>query len=188
MHECALVLKAAVFASERHREQKRKGTQAAPYINHPLAVADLLAGPGGVGDPLVLAAAVLHDTIEDTLTTPRELEDLFGREVRQLVEEVTDDKSLPKAERKRLQIEHAAGLSTGAKLIKLGDKIANVLDLTRDPPGNWPFERRLEYLDWTERVVAGCRGVNENLERLYAEALRAGRAVLAQAGGRQAPQ
>jgi guanosine-3',5'-bis(diphosphate) 3'-pyrophosphohydrolase len=181
MNNCALILKAAVFAAERHKSQRRKGAAASPYINHPLGVAELLAGAGGVSDPLVLAAAVLHDTIEDTRTTPAELEEHFGAEVCRLVEEVTDDKSLPKQERKRLQIAHAPAMSAGAKLIKLGDKIANVKDVVADPPADWPLQRRLEYLDWTEQVVVGCRGVNENLERLYDEALRTGRAVLAQA-------
>ena len=129
-----LLLRAAVFAAERHRAQKRKDAQASPYINHPLQVAELLASVGGVDDARVLAAAVLHDTLEDTQTTPAELEERFGSEVRVMVEEVSDDKSLPKLERKRLQIDHASGLSAGAKLIKLGDKISNVKDVVENPP------------------------------------------------------
>ena len=123
-----------------------------------------------------LVAAILHDTVEDTRTTKDELEERFGPEVRDLVMEVTDDKKLPKAERKRLQIEHAPLRSAGAKLIKLGDKIANIRDVAADPPADWSTERRREYLDWTEEVVRGCRGTNAALERCYDEALREARA------------
>jgi guanosine-3',5'-bis(diphosphate) 3'-pyrophosphohydrolase len=121
---------------------------------------------------------VLHDTIEDTKTTPEELEAHFGRPVRTLVAEVTDDKNLPKAERKLLQVEHAASSSIDAKVIKFGDKISNVLDVTRSPPTDWPLERRREYLDWTEQVLAGCRGCNAGLEAYYDEVLKAGRRAL----------
>ena len=125
-----------------------------------------------------LLAAVLHDTIEDTETSPAELKERFGAEVQSLVLEVTDDKRLSKEERKRLQIEHASMLSPKAKLIKLGDKIANVRDVTATPPTNWSLDRRREYLDWTEQVMRGCRGSNPALERRYDEALQAGRAEL----------
>lgn len=124
-------------------------------------------------------AAVLHDTVEDTETTPEELEARFGREVRGLVLEITDDKSLPKEDRKRLQIEHAPSRSRKAKLIKQADMIANARDVTLAPPADWSLERRRAYLDWTERVVAGCRGGNPTLERDYDEVLSAGRAALA---------
>ena len=123
-------------------------------------------------------AAVLHDTIEDTETSPEELETHFGAEVRALVVEVTDDKSLPKEVRKQLQVDHAHLRSAKAKLIKFGDKIANVRDVTATPPANWTIERRREYLDWTERVLAGCRGCNAGLEAYYDDVLKAGRAAL----------
>ena len=131
-----------------------------------------------MADLPTLVAAVLHDTIEDTETTPEELEERFGPEVRALVLEVTDDKRLPKAERKRLQIEHAPLRSAKAKVIKLGDKIANVRDVTSTPPANWSVPRRREYLDWTEQVVRGCRESNPALERYYDEVLRSGRVAL----------
>lgn len=126
----------------------------------------------------MLIAAVLHDTLEDTQTTPTELESRFGPEVRALVEEMTDDKSLPAEERKLRQIEHAPSLTVKAKLIKLGDKIANVRDVTTAPPAKWSRQRRRDYLDWTERVIAGCRGTNAALEARYDEALAAGRRTL----------
>jgi (p)ppGpp synthase/HD superfamily hydrolase len=147
-----------------------------PYINHPITVAHLLADTGGVTDLVTLMAAVLHDTIEDTKTTAEELEAQFGRTVRKVVEEVTDDKSLEKAVRKQLQADHAPKLSKEAKAIKLADKIANVQDVTDAPPANWDLARRIDYLDWTEKVVAGCRGTNGPLEKLYDDVLKRGRA------------
>ena len=165
--DCAIILKALHFASIKHRDQRRKDEEASPFINHPIEVAEILARVGRVTDAVVLQSAVLHDTIEDTLTTAEELEGTFGPDVRYVVEEVTDDKSLPKAERKRLQIEHAPHLSARAKLVKLADKISNVRAIDLTPPANWPLERRLDYLDWTEKVVAGLRGCNKLLEELY---------------------
>jgi guanosine-3',5'-bis(diphosphate) 3'-pyrophosphohydrolase len=173
-----LLLRAIEFAAEKHRGQRRKGVDASPYINHPIEVATMLANVAGVRDLAILVAAVLHDTIEDTHTSPEELEAAFGPEIRVLVLEVTDDKSLPKAERKRLQVEHAPQLSPSAKLIKLADKVSNVRDVTDRPPSDWSVERRREYLDWAERVVAGCRGVNSTLESCLDETLRRARDVI----------
>lgn len=157
------MLDALEFAAGRHRDQRRKGHDASPYINHVIRVARLLAD-AGVRDPALLCAAALHDTIEDTETTPLDLERRFGAEVRSLVEEVTDDKRLPKAERKRLQVERAPGLSVQAKQLKIADKIANIEDIAAIPPIDWSLRRRREYLAWAEAVVAGCRGANPGLE------------------------
>ena len=170
------LLKAIEFASRKHSTQRRKDEEASPYINHPIAVAHLLADTGGVTDAVTLIAAVLHDTIEDTNTTPDDLEAQFGRSVRKVVEELTDNKSLDKAERKRLQVAYAPHLSSRAKTIKLADKIANVQDVTDAPPADWDRSRRIDYLDWTDKVVAGCRGTNAPLEQLYDEVLERGRA------------
>jgi (p)ppGpp synthase/HD superfamily hydrolase len=174
--DTANLLKAIEFASRKHSTQRRKDKDASPYINHPIAVAHLLADTGGVTDLVTLMAAVLHDTIEDTKTTAEELEAQFGRTVREVVEEMTDDKSLEKAVRKQLQADHAHKLSKEAKAIKLADKIANVQDVTDAPPANWDRARRIDYLDWTEKVVAGCRGTNAPLEKLYDDVLKRGRA------------
>jgi (p)ppGpp synthase/HD superfamily hydrolase len=173
-----LLLKATHFAAEKHKNQKRKGEDASPYINHPLFVALLLSENAGVNDQEILAAALLHDTVEDTNTTPEEIENSFGKRIRDLVAEVTDDKSLPKAERKLRQIEHAKELSVGAALIKIADKISNVLDVTNNPPNNWDLERRREYLNWAEKVVANMSKVNEELENEFRRALREGRTKL----------
>ena len=173
-----ILLKAVQFAAVKHQTQRRKDVDASPYINHPIEVAHVLADVGGITDLPTLVAAVLHDTIEDTETTPGELEDQFGPTVRRAVEEVTDDKTLDKAARKERQVEHAPTLSDRAKAIKLADKIANVCDVIDNPPTTWSLARRIEYLDWTERVVAGCRGTNDALERYYDEALKKGRSAL----------
>jgi (p)ppGpp synthase/HD superfamily hydrolase len=172
------ILQALHFAAAKHRDQRRKGAEASPYINHLIEVAELLARVGEVTDSVVLQAAILHDTLEDTQTTPAELDAIFGPEVREVVAEITDDKQLPKAERKRLQIVHAPQLSTRAKLVKLADKIANVRSIIDTPPAEWSLERKREYLDWSERVVAGCRGSNAALERAFAETLAEGRRLL----------
>ena len=170
--ETTALLRAVRFAAHKHRFQRRKDGDATPYVNHPIEVASVLAEVGGITDVTTLIAAVLHDTIEDTETTASEIEREFGAEVRQVVEEMTDDKSLPKPDRKRLQIEHSSQKSPRAKLVKLADKICNVRDVGQAPPAGWSAARREEYLEWTERVVVGCRGTNRQLEQCYDEALR----------------
>ena len=172
------LLRAAEFAAHKHREQKRKDPEASPYINHPVTVARLLADIGGINDVEVLAAALLHDTIEDTETTGDELEAEFGSRVRALVEAVTDDKSLPKPERKQRQIEHAAELDPDAVAIKLGDKIANVRDIAGNPPAGWDVARRTEYLDWAESVINNCNSPNSALLKTFQKALASGRASI----------
>ena len=169
------LLRAVRFAAHKHRDQRRKNRDASPYINHPIEVAELISRVGEVDDFEVLIAAVLHDTVEDTETTPQEIEEAFGAAVRSLVAEVTDDKTVEKLERKRLQVEHAPHISAGAKLIKIADKTCNVRDIAHSPPRDWSAERRSEYLDWASRVVAGCRGVNEKLERYFDETLATAR-------------
>jgi guanosine-3',5'-bis(diphosphate) 3'-pyrophosphohydrolase len=174
----AHLLNAIAFAAHKHRRQRRKDADATPYINHPIAVATLLAVEGDVADQATLFCAILHDTVEDTDTTFSELEERFGQEVADLVRELTDDKSLKKYERKRLQIEHATQSSSRAKLVKLADKICNVRDLTVSPPTDWPLERRREYLAWSEKVVDGCRGVNPKLDQAFDEAVKLARDTL----------
>jgi len=167
-----IVIKAMAFAADKHRNQRRKDAEASPYINHPIALADVLANEAGIEDERVLVAAILHDTVEDTETTEQELVRNFGQEVADIVAEVTDDKSLPKAERKRLQVEHAPTLSRRARLIKLSDKICNLRDVASSPPADWPLERKREYFDWAKSVVDGVRGVHPELERIFDEAYR----------------
>lgn len=161
------VVKALAFAAAKHRDQRRKGPEASPYINHPIALADVLVNEGRVDDVDVLCAAVLHDTIEDTDTTVAELEAAFGARIRAIVEEVTDDKTLPQSERKRLQVEHAPHLSREARLVKLADKICNLRDVASGPPAGWSLERRREYFDWAKQVVDGLRGAHSLLEAVF---------------------
>lgn len=164
--DAGLVVRAATFAAERHRYQKRRDRQT-PYINHPLTVANILVSVAHVTDPEILAAALLHDTIEDTETTADELRTVFGERVVSLVLECTDDKTLPKEERKRLQVVHAPSRSRDAKLVKTADKISNMSDLIDFPPLDWTEERRANYIKWCNEVFQGLKGVNQALDELF---------------------
>jgi guanosine-3',5'-bis(diphosphate) 3'-pyrophosphohydrolase len=161
------LLAAITFAAHKHREQRRKDAAASPYINHPLALAHLLATEGKVRDLRTLIAAVLHDTIEDTETNYAELVDTFGRKIADVVMEVTDDKSLAKADRKRAQIEHAPHMSRRATLVKLADKTCNLRDVAHNPPAGWSLERRQEYFDWAKAVVDGLPKVNKRMLQAF---------------------
>ena len=161
------VLRAAAFAAEKHRNQRRKDAEASPYINHPIALARVLAVEGGVTDAIALVAAVLHDTIEDTQTRVEELRERFGGEITAVVQEVTDDKKLSKLERKQAQIDHAAHISHKARLVKIADKIANVNDIDDAPPAGWSLERKREYFDWAKQVVDQMRGTHAGLEARF---------------------
>lgn len=163
-----LVFHALDFAASKHRHQRRKDAAASPYINHPIALANVLANTGRIDDPVVLSAAVLHDTIEDTATTHGELESLFGPQIAAIVMEVTDDKNLDKQTRKQLQIDHAKHLSPQAKLVKLADKICNLQDILESPPADWSRQRKQAYFDWAAQVVSGLEGTHPELEWAFA--------------------
>ncbi|XP_013876874.1 guanosine-3',5'-bis(diphosphate) 3'-pyrophosphohydrolase MESH1 [Austrofundulus limnaeus] len=171
--DAALLLEAANFAAYKHRNQRRKDPDGTPYINHPIGVSRILSHEGGVTDIDVLQAALLHDTVEDTDTTAEELREHFGVTVAGIVQEVTDDKSLPKLERKRRQVEHAPHCSPQAKLVKLADKLYNLRDLNHCTPVGWSAERIQEYFIWASEVVKGLKGTNsaleEKLENLFKE-------------------
>ena len=160
------ILRAATFAAAAHAGQTRRGLPD-PYINHPLALASVLAGEGGVETPEVICAALLHDTVEDTETTAEELAAIFVATVTGIVLEVTDDKSLDKAVRKEEQVRHAPHISPEAKLVKLADKICNLRDILASPPADWSADRKRAYFDWAARVVAGLRGVHPTLEAVF---------------------
>jgi len=165
----ALILKALEFAARKHRNQRRKDKVASPYINHPIALANVLWHEGAVTDPVVIAAALLHDTIEDTETTWQELRGEFGDEVADVVLEVTDVKWMKWKVRKRLQVARARYASDKAKLVKLADKICNLRDMAAHPPANWGLERRQQYFDWAKEVVDQFRGTHPELERRFDE-------------------
>ncbi len=163
----ALIIKALMFAAHKHRDQRRKDIDASPYINHPISLVDILYREGGVDDVVVIVGALLHDTIEDTDTTPAELTAEFGSEISSVVLEVTDDTSLDRATRKQIQIERAAQGSHKAKLIRLADKICNLQDMLTQPPASWDLDRKQEYFDWAKQVVNQIRGTNSKLEAIF---------------------
>jgi len=162
--DLVLLARAADYAARQHMAQRRKGELAEPYINHLTEVAALLAEATGGKDVVLVAGGLLHDTVKDTDATEGDLERLFGREVAALVAEVTDDKSLPQAERKRLQVETTPGKSRRAKLLKIADKTSNLRGLVASPPKGWSEERLRDYVDWAAQVMSSCRGLNARLE------------------------
>jgi guanosine-3',5'-bis(diphosphate) 3'-pyrophosphohydrolase len=170
--ELKQLLKALTFAAHKHKDQRRKDPDASPYINHPISLANILCNEGHVTDTDVICGALLHDTIEDTETSEQELIDEFGLTISDIVMEVTDDKTLPGPERKRLQVEHAAHASDKAKLVKLADKIANLRDLASNPPEHWSLERRQRYFDWAKEVIDQVRGVHPVLEDIFDETVK----------------
>ncbi len=177
--ELLLAVSAADFAAKRHVNQRRKGAGAEPYFNHLAEVASLLAHATKGVDASLVAAGFLHDTLEDTSTEYEELATRFGVDVAELVAGVTDDKSLPKAERKRLQIVNTPKKSERVRLLKMADKISNLRSIAACPPADWDNARALEYVDWAEAVVAGCRGLNAKLEHLFDAAVSDARAAVA---------
>ncbi len=182
MNSIVNLTRAYHFAARRHVDQRRKGEAAEPYINHLTEVAELIAEATDGNEPELIVGAILHDVVEDTPVTIEEVAAEFGENVAALVAQVTDDKSLPKAERKRLQVEHAGQLTQGAAMIKLADKTSNLRALAKSPPAGWPLERKAEYLAWARQVVARCRGANPSLEAAFDEAAGALEAALVQEG------
>jgi len=178
----SFMLKTLKFAAHKHQHQRRKNEWASPYINHLIAVSEILWEIGKVRSMNTVVAALLHDILEDTDTTSEELERIFGKEICSIVKEVTDDKSLPKQVRKHLQVEHAGSASLEARHIKLADKIANVRDIIDAPPANWSLERQQKYVDWAEEVVNELRGSNEKLEQYFDDVCCEARRKLEQAG------
>ena len=172
------IARAVHFAALKHTNQKRKGKDAEPYINHLAEVAATLAVHTKGQDPNLVVAGLLHDTLEDTQTTYEELVSGFGQDVADLVKEVTDDKGLPKAERKRLQVENTPHKSVRAKMLIIADKLSNLKAILNNPPQNWPPERKREYFDWAKQVVDGCNGVNRGLEEVFAKLYADGRSTL----------
>ena len=159
-----VIIKATDFAARKHADQRRKNQAMTPYINHPIGVASILSSIGGVTDTDVLAAAILHDTVEDTDTEYSELVEEFGATIANIVMEVTDDKSLSKVERKKLQVTHAESMSTKAKLVKLADKLYNLRDLQRESPKGWSHAVREGYFVWAKACVDNARGTNAAIE------------------------
>jgi (p)ppGpp synthase/HD superfamily hydrolase len=173
MNEYPEILQALDFAARKHKFQRRKGFYRIPYINHPIRVMLILSKEGGIASPIILAAAALHDVLEDTECSEDEISQQFGSEVLRIVKEVTDDMRLPSAERKRLQIIKTPGLSEEGRLIKIADKIANMQDILNYPI-EWTRQRKRNYFAWAKEVVNGCRGINAGLEKAFDEILETG--------------
>ena len=161
------ILAAAHFAAEKHAHQKRKGRLQEPYINHLIEVAELIAASANVLDTELVMAALLHDTVEDTAVTLKELEENFGAGVAALVAEVTDDKSLPKETRKHLQVQNAHKKSERAQALKIADKISNLRSILASPPEGWSLERQRQYFEWAKEVVAGLTAPNPVLKQEF---------------------
>ena len=175
MHDIVRITQALDFAARKHVHHRRKGLAAEPYINHLAEVALLLAEATDGKDTDLVIAGLLHDCIEDQGVTSGELAELFGADVAGLVVEVTDDKTLEKTERKRLQIAHAPHISQRAKLLKIADKTSNLHSMKSSPPKHWDEQRRRDYFEWALAVVAGCRGVSAFLEANFDAAYRSGK-------------
>jgi guanosine-3',5'-bis(diphosphate) 3'-pyrophosphohydrolase len=167
-------LEALDFAAQRHSGQRRKGPDAAPYVNHLIEVAMLVSSVGGVDDVDVLIAAVLHDVLEDTPTGAEEVESRFGPRVRAWVEALSDDKSLPRPRRRQITLEELPQTDAQVKVIKLADLSSNIALL----PPNWSDERKLEYLEWSERAATICSSSCQALSELYWQRALATRAKL----------
>jgi GTP diphosphokinase / guanosine-3',5'-bis(diphosphate) 3'-diphosphatase len=168
------ISRALDYAAKKHVGQRRKGVAQEPYINHLAEVAYLLAEATGGSDTNLIIAGLLHDCIEDQGVTHAELVELFGDDVADLVRDVTDDKTLLKAERKRLQVEHTPHKSDRVKMLKIADKTSNLHALAVSPPSGWDAQRIRDYYAWARAVVAGCRGVNAFLEAKFDAAWRSG--------------
>jgi (p)ppGpp synthase/HD superfamily hydrolase len=173
MKDWISVLKAADAAARWHVHQRRKGAAKEPYINHLLEVAALDAEATEGKDPNLVVAALLHDAIEDCEVPQKLIGEAFGPDVADLVAEVTDDKTLEKSERKKRQVETAHKKTSRAKLIKLADKTSNLRAFILSPAPEWSVRRRIEYIEWSRKVVAGLRGTNAFLEKQFDDAARA---------------
>jgi (p)ppGpp synthase/HD superfamily hydrolase len=170
MNAWITVLKAADAAAFWHTHQRRKGKREEPYINHLIEVAMLVAEATGGQYPDLVVAALLHDAIEDQEVPRHMIAESFGDDVAALVEELTDDKTLPKSERKQRQVDTAHRKSEGAKIVKLADKISNLRAIAASPPAEWSVRRRLDYIEWARQVVDSLKGVNPWLEEQFTEA------------------
>jgi (p)ppGpp synthase/HD superfamily hydrolase len=166
-HDLTRTLNAALTAASWHAQQRRKGAAEEPYINHLLEVASLVAEATQGNDGNLIIAALLHDAIEDQGVARATIAAMFGEDVAALVAEVSDDKALPQATRKQLQVEQAPRKSDRAKIIKLADKISNVQAIAVSPPAGWSRARRRDYVRWGRDVVAGLAGVSPALERQF---------------------
>ncbi len=170
LNKLSFILDAIQFAVNRHDGQRRKGDDT-PYITHPIGVASFLIEQGKISNKKTIVAAILHDVLEDTVKSEdemilvqNEIARVYGHIVLDTVVEVTDDKTLPKVERKKLQVKNAAKKSNRAKVIKIADKMHNCLSLKYSPPKGWSQDIIDGYIIWAWFVMHECAGANANLD------------------------
>jgi (p)ppGpp synthase/HD superfamily hydrolase len=180
MTDWVTVLRAADMVARWHVHQRRKGEAQEPYINHLLEVANLVAEATHGEDPELVAAALLHDAVEDQAVPIELIAREFGARIADIVKELTDDRTLPKDARKAAQVKNASRKHPAAKLIKIADKTSNLRAIINSPPSKWSTQRRLEYIRWARAVVAGLRGTSSSLEQKFDE-------VAAEAARRNSP-
>jgi HD domain len=164
--EVRRLTKALAFAAEAHRNHRRKGASQEPYINHLIEVLDLVTSVED-SDMDVLIAALLHDVLEDTRTGYDELVATFGERVARIVQENSDDMTLPKPERRRARLAGIGKKSREARLVKLADIISNLRAIVISPPAGWSNDRRLGYLESCRNLVDAGRGSNAEIERIF---------------------
>jgi hypothetical protein len=164
--------KALAFAAEAHRNHRRKGASQEPYINHLIEVVDLVASVEDA-DVEVLIAALLHDVLEDTGTGYDELAAAFGERVARIVQENSDDMTLPKAERRRARLAGIGKKSREARLVKFADVNSNLRAIAISPPAGWPNDRRFGYLESCRNLVDAGRGSSAEIERIFDDTARA---------------
>lgn len=175
MSNLQLLFKALNYAAEQHKAQRRKGDDSVPYINHPIKVTTILTQFVSTPSDELIAASLLHDVVEDTDATIDDIKNMFGPVIASIVQEVTDDKSLPKIESKQKQIDNAPHLSINAKLIRICDKIANVRDICGENIPDWDYKTKIEYINWAEEVVKGLGKFHDELEFTFKDEVRWGR-------------
>lgn len=150
-----------------------------PQIEHLQEVADMVWASGGSESEI--AAAWLHDSVEDTSVTLEDIKSEFGEEVAELVHELTDPEEirhLSTAERKKKQAERIATESESARRIKLADQTSNVRCVTVDPKATWTMEGRRNYALGAKQIADQCKGISSVLDEVFdREYVRAGQVL-----------
>lgn len=172
MNDILLLTQAMRFAADCHADHRRKGESQEPYVNHVIEVAELVAEATKGEDINLVAAALLHDVLEDTDVTRAEMAEKFNTDIADLVHEVTNDEALTKAAQKTAQITSAPGKSDRAKILKLSDKTANFRSILNSPPLDWSVARKRDYLEHGRQVAEGLAGENTWLDDQFAATAR----------------
>jgi guanosine-3',5'-bis(diphosphate) 3'-pyrophosphohydrolase len=162
-----LVIRAAYFAGEKHRLQRRSDVEQTPYINHPLELAHILTEEGGINCLDTICASLLHDTLEDTDTSSDELKKHFGDVIASIVMEVSNDMTLSSQQRRVYELEKVVSLSHKAKLVKIADKLANIRDVSTMPPMGWTREKKQDYFDFALEIINQIGSVSPRLHQIF---------------------